>query len=150
MIFCICPLGIWYLPAWYLVFVIWYLVFVFLVFGICQFWIWDLSSGYLVFVYFVSGSCLYGNWYLSIESGFQRWTQLVLNAVIWRPSMTAASMFGSVRSFWRGRMMRICASPSSFFTGRCLNTTQAQSCETHGTNLEMNIHKTSSQASKLR
>ena len=32
--------------------------------------------------------------------------------------MTAASMCGSVRSFSRERMMRICASLSSFFTGR--------------------------------
>ena len=32
--------------------------------------------------------------------------------------MTAASMYGSVRSFSRERMMRTCASLSSFFTGR--------------------------------
>ena len=49
---------------------------------------------------------------------FQRWIPLVQNAVIWRQSMTAASMCGSVRSFSKERMMRICASLSSFFTGR--------------------------------
>ena len=49
---------------------------------------------------------------------FQRWIPLVQNAVIWRQSMTAASMCGSVRSFSRERMMRTCASLSSFFTGR--------------------------------
>ena len=105
-----------------------YMIFGIGLFGIWEMSIWYLPTWYLVFVCMVFSICLF-------DSGFQRWIQLVRNAVIWRPSMTAASMFGSVRSFWRGRMMRICASPSSFFTGRCLNTTQASNCKTLNTNL---------------